>query len=79
MAALDKSKIEKRMESARDVANGTMEMWVVLETQEEVKIAKAWMKGKRKAKNLEPLTVEESDKRKAKRRKEIARSMGIKE
>jgi len=79
MASIDKKKVEQSMESARDVANGTMEMWVVFDTKEEVDVALAWMKGKRKAKNLTPLTKEESAKRKSRRRKEIAKSMGIKE
>jgi len=79
MATVDTKKIHQSMESARDTANGTMEMWIQFDTEEEVQIAKDWMKGKRKVKTLEPLTREESDKRKAKKRKEIARKMGIKE
>lgn len=79
MAALTKDKIEERMESARETSRGTMPLGVLFETEEEVRIAKAWMKGKRKVKTLEPMTFEESDKRKAKRRKEIAVKMGIKE
>lgn len=79
MATIDPKKIHASMESARDVCKGTMEMWVLFDTPEEVRIAKDWMKGKRKVKTLTPMTREESEKRKTKRRKEIAASMGIKE
>lgn len=79
MATVNQKKVQQSMALARDAANGTMEMWVQFDTEEEVRIAEDWMKGKRKVKNLEPLTREKSDKRKSKKRKEIARKMGIKE
>ena len=79
MVTVDKDKVEQAMESARDTARGTMELWVRFDTAEEVAVAVEWMSGKRKVKNLTPITQAESEKRKNKKYKEIARNMGIKE
>ena len=72
------SKVVKSMESARDVAKGTMEMWVIFDTDEEVTEAREWMKARQKVKNLTPMTAEESAARHARAMIQIAEKYGIK-
>jgi hypothetical protein len=62
------SKVADQMEAARAASNGTMEMWVVFQTEPEVAEAEKWMKGKQKVKSLTPLTREAADARKAETR-----------
>ena len=64
--------VEKEMESARDLGKGTMGIWVVFDTKEQVSEAKKWMKGKQRVKNLEPLTTEDAEVRRKKRFQEIS-------
>ena len=71
--------VEKEMLSAREAANGTMELWVLFDTDEEVVQAKEWMKGKQKVKTLIPITEENARKAQQSHRKEIAKKMNIKE
>jgi len=70
--------IESEMESARTLSKGTMDVWVILDTEEDVVTANAWMKGKQKVKTLVPMTGLEAEKRQEKRKKEIAKHYGIK-
>jgi hypothetical protein len=70
--------VEKEMLSARDTSKGTMEIWVLFDTVEQVEQAKEWMKGKQKVKTLVPMTGLEAEKRQEKRKKEIAKHYGIK-
>lgn len=46
------TKVSDSMESARSVANGTLALRVLFDTDEEVAEALEWMKGKQKVKNL---------------------------
>jgi hypothetical protein len=71
------SKVAQSMESARVLAQGTMEMWVQFTTEEEVVEAEAWMKGKRNTKNLTPLTAKDADTRRDAKRLATAQSLGI--
>ena len=64
------------MESARDLAKGTMEMCVLFATDEEVAEATAWMVGKQKVKTLTPMTHAESARRHAGAHKQIAKKFG---
>lgn len=59
------SKVADQMEAARAASNGTMEVWVVFQTDAEVDEANKWMKGKQKVKSLTPLTRADADARKA--------------
>lgn len=79
MDAVNAEKIEERMTSAQKMAQGTVSMWVVFDTKDEVSHALNWMKGKIKVKNLTPLTHEQATKKKDNKRKEMARALGIKE
>lgn len=72
-----KTDVEARMESARDLAGGTMDMWVIFDTEEEVTEALAWKKGKHKVSTIEPITKEEAERRHQRRYKEIAAHYGI--
>ena len=45
--------IEQRLEEARSLAQGTMPLVVVVYSAEDLERAKAWMKGKKKVKNLQ--------------------------
>lgn len=49
------------MEGARAVSKGTMPINVVFDTEEEVKEARLWMKGKQKVGKLNPITRSQSD------------------
>jgi hypothetical protein len=71
--------VEKEMLSARDTSKGTMEIWVLFDTVEQVEQAKEWMKGKQKVKTLTPMTAEDAEERRAKARKQIAKKLGIKD
>lgn len=71
--------VEEQMESCRTLSNGTMPINVLFDTEEEVKQAKAWMKGKRKVKTLFPMTKAESEKRHIEARAAIAKKLGIEE
>ncbi len=45
--------LAKYMEAARNMANGTMPLYIAFDTQEDIDAATAWMKGKQKVKLLE--------------------------
>ena len=70
-----KREVGKEMEAARTLANGTMQVWVIFDTDEQVQEAKAWMKGRQKVKNLEPITAQEASARKNRRRREIEKAL----
>lgn len=72
------SDIPARMESAKALGGGVMEMWVLFDTEAEVKEATTWLKGRQKVKNLTPMTTDEAERRCAVRHKEIAAHYGIK-
>ena len=63
------------MESARTTSKGTMPIWVLFDTEEQVTEAKAWMKGKKNVKLVEPMTKAEAEARRAARYKEIEDAM----
>jgi len=67
--------VEKDMEQARDLSNGTMPLCVLFDTDEQVEAARTWMKGKQKVKKLIPITVENSRKEQEKRRKAIHKKL----
>lgn len=69
--------VEKRMEGARDISMGTMPMGILFNTDEEVKAAREWMKGKRRVKNLHPMTHEENERIKEEHRVTIAEKLGV--
>ena len=67
--------IAKEMDSARKLANGTMFMWIIFDTREEVDAAREWMKGKQKVKTLTPMTAEDAENARAKLRKKAAKKV----
>lgn len=48
--------LDAYMESAQASAGGTMAMFVVVPTDEDVAAAVKWMKGRKNVKNLTPIT-----------------------
>jgi len=53
LSVKQRKQIDGRMLAGRDLAKGTMNLYVSFATDEEVEHAQKWLKGKKKVKNIE--------------------------